>query len=163
MLWFPSQGQNCLKNQNLLFLTISVQVELYKRKPGNKEEKLRKDFMMLYLRNHEKMSTSWLIFCEDKKKEARWKCWTLRRIFWNLAARPTRKDWPRTLSLRCILGKLSLKSWRGLKTLWFHIKWVQNWGHFPCQKPIKRCWTEAEFRQETLSALRQKRPFLSMF
>ena len=53
------------------------------------------------------MRTSWLNFSEDMKKEARRKCWTLRRIFRNLAAHPTRKDWPKTLSLRGILGKLS--------------------------------------------------------
>ena len=59
------------EGQNLLFLASSVKVGLYKRKLGTKEEKLRNDFMKLYLQNHEKMRTSWLIFGEDKKKEAR--------------------------------------------------------------------------------------------
>ena len=79
---------------------------LYKRKLGTKEEKLRNDVRKLYLRNHGITKTSWVNFGKDTK-EARRKCWTLRRIFRNLAARPTRKDWPRTLSLRGILGKLS--------------------------------------------------------
>ena len=55
----------------MLFLASSVKVGLYKRKPETKEENLRNHFMKLYLQNHEKMRTSWLIFGEDKKKEAR--------------------------------------------------------------------------------------------
>ena len=77
----------------MLFLASSVKVGLYKKKLGTKEEKLRNDFMKLYLQNLEKMRTSWLIFGEDKKKEARRKCWTLRRFFKKFAARPTQKDW----------------------------------------------------------------------
>ena len=82
--------------QNLLFLASLVKVGLYLWKLGIKEEKLRNDFMKLYLRNHEKIRTSWLNFDEDMKKEARRKCWTLGRFFRKLIARPTRKDWPRT-------------------------------------------------------------------
>ena len=68
---FPSEVRKEERHQNLLFLTISVQVELYKRKPETKEAKLRNDVKKLYLQNHEKTRTSWLIFGEDKKKEAR--------------------------------------------------------------------------------------------
>ena len=77
-------------------MSTSVKVEFYKRKPGTKEEKLKNDVRKLYLRNHEKIRTSWLNFGEDKKKEARRKCWTLGRFFRKLAARPTQKDWHRT-------------------------------------------------------------------
>ena len=82
--------------QNLLFLASSVKVGLYLWKPETKEEKLKNDVRKLYLRNHEKMTTSWLNFREDMKKEVRRKCWTLERFFRKLATQPTRKVWPGT-------------------------------------------------------------------
>ena len=39
MSCFPSHDQKEDKNQNLLFLASSIQVELWKRKPRTKEEK----------------------------------------------------------------------------------------------------------------------------
>ena len=72
--------------QNLLFLASSVKVGLYLWKPETKEEKLKNDVRKLYLRNHEKMRTSWLNFGKDTKKEARRKSWTLGRFFRRLAA-----------------------------------------------------------------------------
>ena len=82
--------------QNLLFLASSVKVGLYLWKPGTKEENLRNDVRKLYLRNHEKKRISWLIFGEDKKKEARRKSWTHGRFFKKFAAQPNWKDWPGT-------------------------------------------------------------------
>ena len=49
-----------------------------------------------------------------------------------------------------------LQSWRGLKILRIHIKWSKNGGCLPIQKPIGRCWSEVDLKQETLSALRQR-------
>ena len=82
--------------QNLLFLASSIKVGLHLWKSGTKEEKLKNDVRKLYLRNHEKIRTSWLNFGEDMKKKERRKCWTLGRFFRKLAAQPTRKDWPET-------------------------------------------------------------------
>ena len=55
--------------QNLLFLASSVKVGLYLWKPGTKEEKLRNDFMKLYLQNHEKIRTSWLNLVKTWRKK----------------------------------------------------------------------------------------------
>ena len=40
MTCFPSQVQKELKNQNLLFLVVSVQVEIYLRKSNTKKERV---------------------------------------------------------------------------------------------------------------------------
>ena len=61
------------KTPKLSIFSNSSQVKLYKKKIGTKEKKLRNDAMKLYLKNHEKKRISWLIFGEDKKKEARCK------------------------------------------------------------------------------------------
>ena len=74
------------ESQNMLFLASSVKVGLYLWKLGTKEEKLKNDVRKLYLRNYEKMRTSWLNFGEDTNKETRRKSWTLGRFFRRLAA-----------------------------------------------------------------------------
>ena len=129
----------------------------------DKRGKLKNDVWKLYLLNHEKTRTSCLNFGIDMKKEARRKCWTFGRFLGNWQPDLLGKIGSEPKVRKVFLESFLLISLRGLKTLLIHIKWAHNEGHLPSQQPIGSCQAEVEFGQETLSALRQRRPFLSMF
>ena len=88
---FLLKSEKIRKYQNLLFLAVSVQVGLYKRKLRTKKEKLGNDVMKFYLRNHEKTRKPWLILLKTRKRRQDENLW-LSEIFQKIGSPTYQKD-----------------------------------------------------------------------
>ena len=147
----------------MLFLASSIKVGFYLWKPETKEEKLEMISGISTSEITRKRGHLGWILGKTRRRKQEEKVGLLGDFSRNWQSKLPGKIGPEHKVGTVFWENFLLKSWRELKNLLIHIKWVHNEGHFLSQKPIGSCWTEAEFGQETLSALRQRRPFLSMF
>ena len=105
--------------------------------PETKEEKLRNDVRKLYLRNHEKTRHLGWILVKTWRRKQEENVGLLGDFSGNWQLDLPKKIGPKHKFGRVFWKIFILQSWRGLKTLWIHIKWAHKKVVYPTKRPSK--------------------------